>query len=83
MDRSRRSVLQLGLFTAACACAVGTIAHAQEAPGKFVCPPCDCGAHTAKGDEEFAKPGDCPHCSMPLVPKAAAEKPATPKFGGF
>jgi len=82
MEKSRRAVLELGLITAACACGIAGAAHAADAPGKFVCPPCGCDAHTEKGDEEFAEAGACKYCSMPLVAKEAP-KPAAPKPGAL
>ena len=83
---SRRLVLQGGLFGVAC---VATrVAFAAETPapsptGKYVCPPCGCAAD----GKEFDKPGACPECGMPLVPKPA-DAPAPPKArddssGGF
>ena len=68
---SRRLVLQGALFGVACACAGAAFAAETPAPspsGKYVCPPCGCAAD----GKEFDKPGACPECGMPLVPKAAA-----------
>ncbi|HEX7944893.1 MAG TPA: heavy metal-binding domain-containing protein [Phenylobacterium sp.] len=70
---SRRTFIGLGVV-AVCACAAGPVALAQAPapPGtKYVCPPCGCSAD----GKEFDKPGDCPACGMPLIPKA----PAAPK----
>jgi DNA-directed RNA polymerase subunit RPC12/RpoP len=84
---SRRLVLQGALFGAACACVAARAAYAAETPaaspgGKYVCPPCGCAAD----GKEFDKPGACPECGMPLVPKPA-DAPVPPKArddaGGF
>lgn len=76
---SRRLVLQGALFGVACACVGVGAAIAAETPapapgGKYVCPPCGCAAD----GKEFDKPGACPECGMPLVPKPAAP-PVPPK----
>lgn len=76
---SRRLVLQGALFGLACGCLGVGAAYAAEAPapsptGKYVCPPCGCAAD----GKEFDKPGACPECGMPLVPKTAAP-PTAPK----
>ena len=76
---SRRLVLQGALFGVACACVAARAAYAAETPaptagGKYVCPPCGCAAD----GKEFDKPGPCPECGMPLVPKAAGS-PTPPK----
>ena len=83
---SRRLVLQGVLFGAACGCLGVRAAYAAETPspsGKYVCPPCGCAAD----GKEFDKPGACPECGMPLVPKPPAS-PTPPKAraeasGGF
>ena len=62
---ARRTMLQLSLAGAACACAGLHVASAQSAATAYVCPPCDCPMH----DVEFAKPGNCPACGMTLIPK--------------
>ena len=75
MHASRRTLLTAGVIGLACACAVHQTAAAQTAPagssGKFVCPPCGCGAHDGDKDTEFDKAGACPACGMTLVPKVA------------
>ncbi len=65
---ARRTMLQLSLAGAACACAGARISSAQSAAKAYVCPPCDCPMH----DVEFAKPGNCPACGMELIPKPEA-----------
>jgi hypothetical protein len=62
---ARRTMLQLSLAGAACACAGLRASPAQSAATAYVCPPCDCPMH----DVEFAKPGNCPACGMTLIPK--------------
>ena len=62
---ARRTMLQLSLAGAACACAGLRVSSAQSAATAYVCPPCDCPMH----DVEFAKPGNCPACGMTLIPK--------------
>ena len=62
---ARRTMLQLSLAGAACACAGLRISSAQSAATAYVCPPCGCPMH----DVEFAKPGNCPACGMTLIPK--------------
>ena len=76
---SRRLVLQGALFGLACGCLGVSAAYAAETPapspsGKYVCPPCGCAAD----GKEFDKPGACPECGMPLVPKTSAG-PTAPK----
>jgi DNA-directed RNA polymerase subunit RPC12/RpoP len=62
---ARRTMLQLSLAGAACACAGLSVSSAQSAATTYVCPPCGCPMH----DVEFAKPGNCPACGMRLIPK--------------
>jgi Heavy metal binding domain len=62
---ARRTMLQLSLAGAACACAGLRVSSAQSAATAYVCPPCGCPMH----DVEFAKPGNCPACGMTLIPK--------------
>jgi hypothetical protein len=68
---ARRTMLQLSLAGAACACAGARISSAQSPAKAYVCPPCGCPMH----DVEFAKPGNCPACGMELIPK-----PESPPF---
>ena len=71
---ARRTMLQLSLAGAACACAGVRVAPAQSAATAYVCPPCGCPMH----DVEFAKPGTCPACGMTLIPKPESP-PVEPK----
>ncbi|HET9448813.1 MAG TPA: heavy metal-binding domain-containing protein [Steroidobacteraceae bacterium] len=64
----RRTMLQLSLAGAACACAGVRSSSAQSTATAWVCPPCGCPMH----DVEFAKPGNCPACGMELIPKPQA-----------
>ena len=84
---SRRRLLQVGFFGAACACLAPALAGAgtptTSPSGKWVCPPCGCAAD----GKEFDAPGACPECGMPLVakpaePKPKAGAPAPHKAGG-
>jgi hypothetical protein len=77
-ETSRRELVGVGWLALACA-AHGTAAAqtpGQTTNGKFVCPPCGCGAHPDKApDQEFDGPGQCPYCAMDLIPKPAASTP--------
>ena len=80
---SRRRVLRNGVLGVACACVAPALAYAAESPtGKYICPPCGCSAD----GKDFDKPGDCPACGIPLVPKPADQPkdaaPAPPKAFG-
>jgi len=75
-NSDRRHFLAMSLLTVG-AVSIGGVALAQEpAPKKiYVCPPCGCAAD----GKEFAEPGNCPECGMPLVEKKP--EPAKPPGG--
>ena len=81
IQASRRTLITAGFVGLACACALHGPAAAQAAPGtsgKFVCPPCGCGAHDGDKDTEFDKAGACPACGMTLIAKAPPAAPPKP-----
>jgi hypothetical protein len=76
-NSDRRHFLAMSLVTVGAVC-IGGAALAAETPPKkkvYVCPPCGCAAD----GKEFAEPGTCPECGMPLVEKTP--EPA-PKLSG-
>jgi hypothetical protein len=81
-NSDRRHFLAMSLVTVGAVC-IGGAALAAETPAKkvYVCPPCGCAAD----GKEFAEPGTCPECGMPLVekkPDAAAPPPKAGAPGG-
>ena len=85
-NSDRRHFLAMSLVTlgaAGAAAGIAGAALAAETPAKkiYVCPPCGCAAD----GKEFAEPGACPECGMPLVekkPDAAAPAPKPGASGG-
>ena len=71
-NSDRRHFLTMSLVTAGAVC-LGGAALAAETPAKkvYVCPPCGCAAD----GKEFAEPGTCPECGMPLVEKKPEAAP--------
>jgi hypothetical protein len=81
-NSDRRHFLAMSLLAVGAVC-LGGAALAAETPAKkvYVCPPCGCAAD----GKDFAEPGNCPECGMPLVekkPEAAAPAPKPGASGG-
>jgi hypothetical protein len=73
-DAHRRQFLGLSVLTLGAAALAGSVRAAEpqaaptDKPKVYTCPPCGC----PNDGKEFAAPGPCSACGMPLV-----EKPAT------
>ena len=76
-NSDRRHFLAMSLVTFGAVGIGGAALAAETAPKKkvYVCPPCGCAAD----GKEFAEPGTCPECGMPLVEKSAEPDKPAPK----
>lgn len=71
------SVVALGAAAGAAGVAGAALAADMPAKKVYVCPPCGCAAD----GKEFAQPGACPECGMPLVEKKPEAAQPPPKDG--
>ena len=73
-NSDRRHFLRMSFVTLGALGVAGAALAAEPAPktGKvYVCPPCGCAAD----GKEFAAPGACPECGMPLIEKGTPPPP--------
>ena len=80
-NSDRRHFLAMSLVTFGAVGIGGAALAAETAPKKkvYVCPPCGCAAD----GKEFAEPGTCPECGMPLVEKSAEPDKPAPKDAAY
>lgn len=76
-NSDRRHFLRMSFVALGAVGVAGSALAAETDPKKpkvYVCPPCGCAAD----GKDFAAPGSCPECGMPLIEKTPAPARSSP-----